>query len=47
MAELLRDAPKELQADRELVRVAVAQNGDALYYAAPELQADRELVRVA
>ena len=44
---LLRDAPEELQADRELVRVAVAQRGFALRYAAPELRADRELVRVA
>ena len=44
---LLRDAPEELKADRELVREAVAQNGSALLFAAPELRADRELVRVA
>ena len=37
---MLRDAPKELQAGRELVCVAVAQDWEALEYAAPELRAD-------
>ena len=44
---MLAGAPEELQADRELVRVAVGKNAYALQYAAPELLADRELVRVA
>ena len=47
MPQLLAGAPEELQADRELVRVAVGKNAYALQYAAPELLADRELVRVA
>ena len=44
---LLQYLTPELQADREIVREAVKQDGLALQFAAPELQADREIVREA
>ena len=37
----------ELQADREVVLVAVQESGDALEYASKELSADREVVLAA
>ena len=35
----LRFAPEELQRDREVVRLAVSQNGESLQFAAMELKA--------
>ena len=34
----------ERKADKEIVMVAVRQNGDALYYASEELRGDKEVV---
>ena len=38
---------EELQADREVVLVAVKQDGSALRYASDKLRADKEVVLVA
>jgi hypothetical protein len=46
-AHPLRFAPAELKANREVVRAAVAQFGNALRCASAALQADRELVLLA
>ena len=43
----LRNAPDELQADREVVLAAVAQNGYALEHASAELKVDREVILAA
>merc|ERR550514_727957 len=43
----LQYAHKFLQADRELVLAALAENGDALQYAHDSLRADIEVVRKA
>ena len=40
----MRYASKELQNDREIVLIAVTQNGYVLKYASKELQNDREIV---
>ena len=45
--DMLFRASKELQADKEVVLVAVAQNGRAMMWASDELQADKEVVLVA
>ena len=43
----LKHASPDLQADREVVLLAVQQNGRALAHAAPTMQADREVVLAA
>jgi hypothetical protein len=44
---VLRLAPPELRADREVVLTAVQQDGWVLFHASPELRADREVVLAA
>ena len=40
----LEYASKELQADKEIVWVAVKEDGEALAYASKKLQAEKEIV---
>ena len=43
----VRDASADVQADREVVLVAVARDWRALRYASEELKADKDIVAVA
>ena len=47
LAYAVRDASADVQADREVVLVAVARDWRALVHAAEELKGDRELVLAA
>ena len=44
---MLRYASAELKNDKDIVLVAVAQDGDALQYASEELKKDKEVVKAA
>eukprot|EP00972_Heterocapsa_arctica_P021620 3179794-Heterocapsa_arctica.AAC.1 len=43
----IRQASEELQADREVVMVAVKKNGNAIRFASEELKGDRDVVMEA
>jgi len=45
--DLLRDAPLDIRASRDVVMAAVKRDGKALEYASPELQADPDVVFAA
>lgn len=47
LVTLVVRSPANMQADKKLVLLAVAQNGRALDYAAPALKNDKEVVMAA
>ena len=44
---MLREVPKKLQNDRDIVLAAVEQDGAALEYASEKLKADKDIVLTA